>query len=211
MKRVRTVLGLTAVLVVLGSTYVFASGQKQAPESSAAGSTEINLTYWGWGPHVDAVNNEIGPAFTKMHPNVHITATSFGPFDLMDKFYVSIATGKGAPDVAILVRRLAGKYMIPTLLYDFTSFVEKYKSDFPPALLGDVTSVDGKILSIPPDYGPGVLFYDKSLADKLGIDVSKIKTAQFRTWRILGLESMATLRRFGRRQHFQQGQQGHQE
>ena len=46
---------------------------------------EIKLTFWAWGPQVDAVNNAIGPAFQKVHPNVTVEAISMGPWDLMDK------------------------------------------------------------------------------------------------------------------------------
>ncbi|HUU29039.1 MAG TPA: hypothetical protein VM123_14620, partial [archaeon] len=82
-----------SLLIVIPCFLGFASGKTEQP----ATSKEVELTYWGWGPHVDAVNNEIGPAFTKEHPNVRVKAISMGPWDLMDKFYVSIVTGKGAP------------------------------------------------------------------------------------------------------------------
>ena len=138
---------------------------------------EIKLTFWAWGPQVDAVNNAIGPAFQKVHPNVTVEAISMGPWDLMDKFYVAMVSGKGAPDCVQLVRRVSAKYLISELLYDFTDFVEgEHKGEFINALNKDVTSVDGKVLGIALDYGPSVIYYDKKLADDLGIDVSKIVT-----------------------------------
>jgi len=96
----------------------------------------------------------------------------------MDKFYTSIVTGKGLPDSANLVRRVIAKYLIPELMYDFTGFVQPRAKDFPPAFIKDVTSSDGKILAIPPDYGPGVVYYDIALAKKLNVDVTRIKTWQ---------------------------------
>ncbi len=172
MRNIRVV--ILALLLVPG-ILLFAGG---ADEKKAAAAGPIKLTFWAWGPHVDAVNKEIGPAFNKLHPNVTVEATSMGPWDLMDKFYTSIVTGKGLPDSANLVRRVIAKYLIPELLYDFTSFVEPRRKDFPASLLKDVTSSDGKILAIPPDYGPGVVYYDIALAKKLNVDVTKIKTWQ---------------------------------
>ncbi len=162
-------------LVLVSGMFLYAGGGAE-PKAAAAGP--VKLTFWAWGPHVDAVNKEIGPAFNKLHPNVTVEAISMGPWDLMDKFYTSIVTGKGLPDSANLVRRVIAKYLIPELLYDFTSFVQPKAKDFPAAFIKDVTSSDGKILAIPPDYGPGVVYYDIALAKKLNVDVTKIKTWQ---------------------------------
>ena len=162
-------------LMLAQGMLLFAGG---GPEKPAAATAPVKLTFWGWGPHVDAINKEIGPAFNKLHPNVTVEGISMGPWDLMDKFYTSIVTGKGLPDAANLVRRVIAKYLIPELMYDFTSFVEPRRKDFPVSLLKDVTSSDGKILAIPPDYGPGVVYYDIALAKKLNVDVTKIKTWQ---------------------------------
>jgi multiple sugar transport system substrate-binding protein len=173
MRNVR--IAILALILVPGVS-LFAAGGGEA--TNAAETGPVKLTFWAWGPHVDAVNKEIGPAFNKIHPNVTVEAVSMGPWDLMDKFYTSIVTGKGLPDAANLVRRVIAKYLIPELLYDFTGFVQPRAKDFPASLVKDVTSSDGKILAIPPDYGPGVVYYDIALAKKLGVDVAGIKTWQ---------------------------------
>ncbi len=137
---------------------------------------ESELSYWGWGPHVIGINEEISPAFQKIHPGVKVQGISMGPWDLMDKFYVAMVSGKGGPDCAQLVRRVSAKYLISELLYDFTDFMKEHEGDFVDSLNRDVTSVDGKILGIAVDYGPAVVYYNKELADKLGIDVNSIVT-----------------------------------
>jgi len=137
---------------------------------------KIKLTYWGWGAHVDTINNEAGPAFQKIHPNVEIEGIAMGPWDLMDKFYAAMVSGEGLPDCAQLVRRVMGKYLISELLYDFTDFMDEHEGEFEDSLTKDVTSPDGKKLAIAVDYGPTVVYYNKELADKLGVDVSKIVT-----------------------------------
>ena len=158
------------VLAFLAFSLFFSFTFVQAEES-------IKLTFWAWGPQVDAVNNAIGPAFQKLHPNVTVEAISMGPWDLMDKFYVAMVSGKGAPDCVQLVRRVSAKYLISELLYDFTDFVEvEHQGEFIQALNTDVTSVDGRVLGIALDYGPAVLYYDKKLAAELGVDVRKIVT-----------------------------------
>ena len=47
---------------------------------------EIELSYWGWGPHVTGINEEISPAFQKIHPHVKVKGISMGPWDLMEQF-----------------------------------------------------------------------------------------------------------------------------
>jgi len=163
------------VCILLMVTLVFSILAIQSV--GAATEKNIKLTFWGWGPHVDAINNTVGPAFQKVHPNVTVEAISMGPWDLMDKFYVSMVSGEGAPDACQLVRRVSAKYLISELLYDFTDFITvEHKGEFVDALNKDVTSIDGKVLGIASDYGPAVVYYDKKLADDLGIDVSNIVT-----------------------------------
>jgi ABC-type glycerol-3-phosphate transport system substrate-binding protein len=172
-----TRLVIVALLLVTG-TLLFASGQPPAEEKKPAAEVPVKLTFWGWGPHVEALNKEIGPAYNKLHPNVTVEGVSMGPWDLMDKFYTSMVTGKGLPDASNLVRRVIAKYLIPELLWDFTDFIEPRRKDFPAAFILDVTAPDGRILAIPPDYGPGVVYYDIALAKKLNVDVTKIRTWQ---------------------------------
>lgn len=174
----RVLVSIALFTLALATSAVFGSGQKENATASTGTSESqpIELTYWGWGPHVTAVNSEVGPAFNKLHPNVTVKAISMGPFDLMDKFYVSMASGQGLPDAVQLIRRLSQKYLKPELLYDFSDFMSSHKGQFVQSLVRDVTAPDGKVLGIPLDYGPSVVYYYKPLVEKLGIDVSKIVT-----------------------------------
>ncbi len=166
---------LVAILVPFA---LFGNGQVEpSKQTGKAGSAEVKLTYWGWGPHVTAMNQQVGPAFTKQHPNVKVEGISMGPFELMDKFYVAMVSGQGLPDSAQLIRRLSSRYLISELMVDFTDFVKKeHGGQFLDSLTKDVTAVDGRVLGIALDYGPSVVFYNKDLADKLGVNVSAIKT-----------------------------------
>jgi ABC-type glycerol-3-phosphate transport system substrate-binding protein len=146
------------------------------PAASVRAEDKIVLTYWGWGGHVDAVNSVAGPAFEKLHPNVEVKGISMGPWDLMDKFYVSLVSGRGLPDVVQLVRRVSQNYMVPELLWDFTDFQKEYQGQLVESLQNDLLSADGRYLGIAPDYGPSVLYYNQQLVEELGIDVSTIKT-----------------------------------
>lgn len=148
--------------------------EEEIPEEEAL--EEIVLEYWGWGAHVDTINDEAGPAFKELYPNVTVEGISMGPWDLMDKFYASMVSGEGLPDCAQLVRRVSQKYLISELLYDFTDFMNENEGLFEDSLNKDVTSPDGKVLAIALDYGPAVIYYNKELADTLGVDVSKIVT-----------------------------------
>lgn len=146
-------------------------------EEAAPAEEEVTITFWGWGPVADGVNNVAGPAFTEVHPNVTVEAISMGPWDLMDKFYASMVSGEGLPDCAMLVRRVMAKYLISELLYDFTDFVNvEHEGEFIDAFNIDVTSPGGKILAIAPDYGPSVVYYNKELAENLGVNVDEIVT-----------------------------------
>ena len=154
-------------------SFLFAEGRIETGSEEAK---MVELSYWGWGPHVTSVNEEIAPAFNKINPMVKVKAEALGPWDLMDKFYVAMVSGKGAPDAAQLVRRVCAKYLISELLYDFSDFMAEHEGQFSEALNKDVTSVDGKYLGIAVDYGPSVVYYNKDLAEKLGIDVNSIVT-----------------------------------
>jgi len=163
------------VCILLMVTLVFSILAIQSV--GAATEKNIKLTFWGWGPQVDAINNIAGPAFTKVHPNVTVEAIAMGPWDLMDKFYVSMVSGEGLPDCAQLVRRVMAKYLISDLLYDFTDFINiEHKGQFIEAFNKDVTSPDGKILAVAYDSGPSVLYYSKKLVDDLDINVDEIVT-----------------------------------
>ncbi len=154
--------------------------QEEAPTEEAAEEVieeEVTITFWGFGPVAEAVKNVAGPAFTKLHPNVAVEVVMFGPWDMMDKFYSAIVSGEGLPDCAMTVRRMMDKYLMSELLYDFTDFVNvEHKGEFTEAFTVDVTSPDGKVLAVAATSGPTVIFYNKQLAEELGLNVDEIVT-----------------------------------
>ena len=135
------------------------------------------ITVWAWGEAAIAIEQKIKPDFERLYPDIEVNLVQMGPWDLMDKLLISIASGVGAPDVSEVVRRAFSPYAESGGLMDLTELTTKYQDDVLPAAWAQ-SVFDGKMYGAPGDSNPGWIMYNKEIFDKYGIDPESIVTWQ---------------------------------
>src|SRR3990172_4784493 len=132
------------------------------------------LTVWTYDQNTLVVN-ALKPEFEKKYPNVEIEVVKMGPWDLMDKLLVSLASGSGLPDVSVVIRRAFTKYAASEKLVDLTDLAKLYEKDFDSTIWGEGT-YQNRVYGIPDGSYIGFVWYRDDLLRQHGIDPAKIVT-----------------------------------
>ena len=122
---------------------------------------KTSVTVWVWGEASWAIKEEIKPTFESKYPNITINRVEMGPWDLLDKLLTSMVTGRGLPDVSEMVRRVFPPYALSGLIMDLTEKAAKYKDDFTPGSMAEVT-FNGRIYAMPTETSYSTYIYQRS-------------------------------------------------
>jgi len=128
------------------------------------------VTYWSW---IDA--EKFIERFEQLHPGINIEFTKLGPWDLHDKFLVSLAAGTGGPDIAQIVTRRFSSFMETEALTDITDKTKPFEKDFMPSVW-QMVQYKGKVYGLPCGINPGVIWYRKDLFAKYGVRAEDMVT-----------------------------------
>ena len=134
----------------------------------------VPVTIWCWGEASWTID-EIEASFEAKYTNIDLVKVEMGPWDLLDKLLASMATGKGLPDVAEMVRRMFPPYMESGRIMDLTEKAEKYKDGFTEGSISEAT-FDGKIYAMPTETSYTVMVINKEAFDEAGIDYTSLVT-----------------------------------
>lgn len=154
----KLILGVSFVLFVLGISV-------EAKEK---------ITYWAWAEHIE-VAKALESDFEAMYPDIDVEPVALGAWDLHDKLLISLVSGVGAPDVALIVTRRAPAFVGTGGLLNLTKWAKEYESRMDPATWAAVAK-NGEVYGMPYDRHPAVLFYRADLFEQYGID------APIETW-----------------------------
>ncbi|AZP37031.1 extracellular solute-binding protein [Acidipropionibacterium acidipropionici] len=157
----RTVLGAGLAAVLAGC-----GGKKTATSSGSGGVT--TLTYWSSLRGSDGVVAK----FNESHPNIHVrlTDTPAGASGTNAKIYNAFKAGN-APDLITLEQADVTQFALDGVLADITNRVsEDTLSKLSPQAVGWATFA-GRTYALPTDVEPFVMFYNKTLLEKYGLDV----------------------------------------
>jgi multiple sugar transport system substrate-binding protein len=139
-----------------GLTYTF--------DSSLSGE----ITVWSFGNFGDVI-----PPFNKLYPNIKVTPVVMDFGQMHDKLQTVLAAGSGAPDVVLVEQFQFPRYVAGGVLEDLTQppyNADRFKSDISVYNWERWKSVDGKkLLGMPFDVTPGVLYYRADIYEELGL------------------------------------------
>jgi ABC-type glycerol-3-phosphate transport system substrate-binding protein len=170
MRKLRRAL-ILLVMIAVSVGGAFASGQQEGGSASGEGEAEGKqvVTYWAWSQHIDDVAKGLEAEFEEANPNIDVQPVKLGPWDLHDKVLVSLASGQGAPDVAMLVTRRAKAYVNAGGLMNLSDMAMQYKSDMDQSTWEMIANDEG-VFGMPYDRHPAVLFYRADLFEEYGLD-----------------------------------------
>lgn len=162
---------LAAVAVLsLACAFGFAEGKKEA---AAGKPVTIKVASWtivekGTQDYLNAVQ----AAFEKANPDVKIEWVGLPYANFKQQVLVMAQAGE-IPDVIQSERSMFSAFAVPGYLSDMAGALSKdYAADLSPALKGDLT-MDGKLYAVPWLFSGFVVYYNKDLFAKAGLDPAK--------------------------------------
>lgn len=150
-----------------------------APTDSAAASSsaspsatpvpEGEIVIWDRAGDLFQVAESAIPAFNKKYPNIKVTHEAVET----SKLAPALTTGVGVPDGAFIEDDGLGS--ISQHLTDLTDWIQPYVPDLVPYKVR-AASRDGRIVGIPYDVDPGLLYYREDILTKHGLSINGVET-----------------------------------
>jgi arabinosaccharide transport system substrate-binding protein len=151
---------------------------KKSTEAPAKPGGKTKLTLWSFVPlHLEFYNDAV-KRWNDSHQDKQIELeTATYPYeDYHNKLLISLQSGVGAPDIAdIEINKFPNFLKGKPQLVDLTPLVAEDKDKFVQSRLS-IYSKDGKLYDLPTHVGATVMFYNKEILDKAGVNPDDIKT-----------------------------------
>lgn len=163
----KIILALLALMLM----FSVAACSKDAGEEKG-GKVTIRYARWGTPEEIKGTQDMINK-FNESHSNIEVKLE----YSDWDTYWTKLQTqqaGNNSPDVFLMDSAFyLGSFAEKGAVQDLTPFVEKSKFDlnaFYPGLT-DIHTYQGKLYAMPRDMNSIILFYNKTIFDKAGLDV----------------------------------------
>ena len=169
MKTTRRILSMVLVLSLLLSLGMSAM---------ASGNSVTDLSFWIFSdvhkqfyqPGIDAWNQE------NPDRQVNVTFETYPNQELGSKLLIALQSGSGAPDIVDININYFSNFLQGDIqLAPLNRVVDPVKSQFVQSRF-DIYSKNGTVYGLPTHVGATVVYYNKELTDKAGIDIDAIQT-----------------------------------
>lgn len=170
MKRV-----LIVSVILLTAGMLFAAGSQDSSAAQPAKSDEpITLEYWMWDPNFAEQEQAMIDRYEEMHPNVTINLTALDPKSYWTKLAAMAAT-KQMPDVFNMHPNSVEDFVDQNALLDLTDMIKKdfNKDDYFWSVMDSSFGVNGRYYGVPFAWVGSVMYYNKDLFDKYGVEYPK--------------------------------------
>ena len=142
------------------------SAPKLSPTPSASASGAITL--WMRDDDLLKVFKTVVPAFNKKYPDVKVKLVGV---DIDTKLPPTLISGTGVPDGSFYEDNNVGAQA--PHLFDLSELMAPYKADTVQFKL-DVLTVDQRLVGVPWDTDPGLLYYRNDILSAAGIDPANL-------------------------------------
>ena len=140
-------------------------------------NTETEITVWAWNVAAKALM-ETAKTFNEKYPNIKVNVQEYGlAQNVYERYSVILSSGTGVPDIIQIesdyVQTFAETY--PQYFFDMSGYIN-IDGKVDPSKISTSYDSEGKLVSIPWDSGPVVMFYREDLFNQAGIDINSIIT-----------------------------------
>lgn len=164
------------MVVMLLSTMLFTGCSGSREDVSADGKTI--LTLWTFVPQHADFYQEMAKEWNKLHPDrqIKLEVETYPVVDMHNKMLMSLYSKVGAPDIAdIEVNWFPNFLKGEPQLVPLNDIVEPVKDRLVQSRV-DIYSRDGTVYGVGFHVGAAVVYYNKEILDKAGVDPDQIKT-----------------------------------
>ncbi|NQX71885.1 sugar ABC transporter substrate-binding protein [Paenibacillus alba] len=147
-------------------------------DSATKKAAPVKLSFWTFNELHQKFFESMAESWNKAHPEqpVQLEATTFPYDDNHNKLLVALQSGTGAPDMADIEISKIGNYLKGDVqLAALNDIVEPEKANLVMSRL-DNYAKDGKYYGIDYHVGAQVIYYNKEILDKAGVNADEIKT-----------------------------------
>ena len=140
-------------------------------------NTETEITVWSWNVAAKALM-ETAKTFNEKYPKIKVNVMELaGGLSAYERYSVIFSSGVGVPDVIQVesdyIQTFAEVY--PQHFLDLKQYID-IEGKVDPSKISTSYDSEGKLVSIPWDSGPVVMFYREDLFNRAGIDAASIIT-----------------------------------
>ena len=174
---------LNLFLIVLFTVILFSCSGGSSKETQSAKlptideNTETELTVWGWNVAAKALM-EAAKTFNEKYPKIKINVQEFGGgLSAYERYGVVLASGKEIPDLMQIESDYVATYVeaYPQHFLDLKNYID-IEGKVDPSKVPTSYDTHGKLVAIPWDSGPVVMFYRADMFAEAGIDPNSIVT-----------------------------------
>jgi arabinosaccharide transport system substrate-binding protein len=174
----RSLLGFLSILLVISVFLAGCSDSASKDGESADEGKGTKLELWTFNELHGKYFEYMADKWNKANPDeqINLKANVFPYEDSHNKLLVALQSGKGAPDIADIEISRFGSFLKgePQLL-PLNDIVDPEREFIVPSRL-EIYSKDGKNYGLPFHVGASVIYYNKDILDKAGVNPDEIVT-----------------------------------
>jgi arabinosaccharide transport system substrate-binding protein len=163
------------LLLLVGVIGLVAAGGK----GEQKGALPTELTFDTFVADHQTYYEAMAQEFNKEYPDAKLVLkmTTTPVAQLSDKLTMSLAAGSGAPDIFDMNIQWSGTFLKknPQYFHTLDDLVAKYKDVMHPARIKAYTDTEGHVMGLPTHIGAGVMYYNREMFEKVGVDFNNIK------------------------------------
>ena len=170
------------ISIILSSILILSCGDTKTKQTVSKlptidENTETEITVWAWNVAAKALV-ESAKSFNEKYPKIKVNVQEYGlAQNVYERYSVILSSGVGVPDIIQIesdyVQTFAETY--PQYFFDMNGYID-IEGKVDPSKISTSYDSEGKLVSIPWDSGPVVMFYREDLFNQVGIDINSIIT-----------------------------------
>ena len=170
------------ISIILSSILILSCGDTKTKQTVSKlptidENTETEITVWAWNVAAKALV-ESAKNFNQKYPKIKVNVQEYGlAQNVYERYSVILSSGVGVPDIIQIesdyVQTFAETY--PQYFFDMNGYID-IDGKVDPSKISTSYDSEGKLVSIPWDSGPVVMFYREDLFNQAGIDINSIIT-----------------------------------
>ncbi|HEY3479972.1 MAG TPA: sugar ABC transporter substrate-binding protein [Streptomyces sp.] len=165
-RRTASVALLAAGLLAMTAACGGGSGKKSGDTAKGTSKGKVQLSFWDWDPHMDAVVAK----WNAGHPDIQVKLSNpAGGDQLVAKMITAHEAGNG-PDIAKVEYQSLPALVSKGVVRDITDYTKDTVGKFDAPTL-KTTTFEGKVYGVPQDVAPLMLFYRADLFKRYGLAV----------------------------------------
>jgi arabinosaccharide transport system substrate-binding protein len=174
----KSITALLSIILVFSVFLAGCSSDSASSEKSSDDGKGTKLELWTFNELHGKYYQYMADLWNKENPDeqINLKANTYPYDDAHNKLLVALQSGKGAPDIADIEISKFGNFLKgkPQIL-PLNDVVDPERKFIVPSRL-DIYSKDGKNYGLPFHVGAAVIYYNKEILDKAGVNPDDIKT-----------------------------------